>query len=248
VLEGLFFDFDGTIGETERFGHRVAYNAAFREFGLDWHWDEELYGELLQVTGGKERLAWFIERERVPFGGIDDVAAFVRRLHDAKRRHFNALAPRILPRPGVSRLVHEAHKAGIRLAIVTTASPDGIAAFFTQDPDLLAAFDLVAAGDIVEKKKPAPDIYRSTLEELHLDPRACVAIEDSRAGLDASRAAQIATLVTVSTYTGGEDFPGAAAVLTDLGEPAAPASTLSGAHPPRGYVDVAFLASLIEGA
>jgi beta-phosphoglucomutase-like phosphatase (HAD superfamily) len=145
----------------------------------------------------------------------------------------------------VRRLVLEARAAGIRLAIVTTASQDGVEAFFERDPELLAAFDLIAAGDIVPKKKPAPDIYAWTLEKMRLDPRNCVAIEDSNVGLRASRAAGIATLITLSTYTAAEDFAGAASVLPDLGEPGAPVQALRGANPPRGYADVAFLATLV---
>lgn len=244
-LRGVFFDFDGTLGETERFGHRASYNAAFAEFGLDWHWDEELYGELLAVSGGKERLAWFIERAGLEREIEGDVSEFVARVHDAKRRRFDTLAPKIPLRPGVRRLVRELRAAGLRLVIVTTASPDGVEAFFEQDPGLLAAFDLVAAGDIVPHKKPAPDIYEWALEMLHLDPRTCVAIEDSNVGLRASRAAEVATLITVSSYTADEDFTGAAAVLSDLGEPDAPATALRGARPPQGYVDAAYLASLL---
>lgn len=142
--------------------------------------------------------------------------------------------------------MREAQAAGIRLAIVTTASQDGVEAFFERDPELFAAFDLVAAGDIVPRKKPSPDIYEWALAELHLDRRSCVAIEDSHVGLSASRAAGIATLVTVSSYTAGEDFTGAAAVLSDLGEPGAAARALRGTQPPRGYVDVAYLAALLE--
>ena len=142
--------------------------------------------------------------------------------------------------------MHEARAARLRLAIVTTASADGVEAFFEREPDLFGGFELVAAGDVVAKKKPAPDIYEWALEKLKLAPRECIAIEDSNVGLSASRAAGIPTLVTLSTYTAGEDFSGAAAVVTDLGEPGAAARVLHGDPLPRGYVDIAYLARLVR--
>jgi beta-phosphoglucomutase-like phosphatase (HAD superfamily) len=146
----------------------------------------------------------------------------------------------------VRRLVREARAAQLRLAIVTTASADGVEAFFEREPELFGCFELVAAGDVVAKKKPAPDIYEWALEKLKLAPRECIAIEDSNVGLRASRAAGIPTLVTLSTYTAGEDFSGAAAVVTDLGEPGAAARVLHGDPLPRGYVDIAYLARLVR--
>jgi HAD superfamily hydrolase (TIGR01509 family) len=217
ALRGLFLDFDGTIAETERHGHLPAYNRAFSDFDLDWTWDEALYGELLRVAGGKERIAHYVRAYRSDRDAPDE--AFIRRLHETKVRHFAAMAPTIPFRRGVVRLIEAAHAAGVRIAIATTSSEAGVEALIGQRPDVRAKIDLIAGAESAPRKKPAPDVYLHALERLGLDPRACVAIEDSNNGLRAAVAAGIATVVTVSDYTRGEDFSAAAAVFPDLGEP-----------------------------
>jgi HAD superfamily hydrolase (TIGR01509 family) len=248
ALRGLLLDFDGTIAETERSGHRLAYNRAFEEFGLDWHWDEALYGDLLGVAGGKERLQFYIERFRPEMRDEGRTEALIAELHRAKIRAFDEIGPTIPLRPGVARLVREARAAGVRVAIATTAAKPGVEAVLRGDPALLAAIDLIAADDVGGAKKPAPDIYLWALAELGLTAGDCVAIEDSNVGLRAALASGLATIVTVSDYTAGQDFSGAAAVVTSLGEPGAAAQSIAGIAPPRGVVDVAFLRAVLEGS
>jgi HAD superfamily hydrolase (TIGR01509 family) len=246
ALDAILFDFDGTIAETERSGHRVAYNAAFAQLGLDWTWDTALYGELLAVSGGKERIAHYLDRYRAGGRVYGDRTELLVAVHERKQQIFSALAGSIALRPGVRRVVREARAAGLRLAIVTTAAPAGVDAVLDRDPELRAAFDLIAAGDIVPRKKPAPDIYAYALEKLGAHAQCCIAIEDAAIGLRAARTAGIATLVTVSEYTRGEDFSGAAAVLSDLGEPGAPAQAFAGPSPPDGIVDVTYLREILQ--
>jgi HAD superfamily hydrolase (TIGR01509 family) len=249
VLAAILFDFDGTIAETERLGHRIAYNRAFAELGLDWVWDDALYGELLAIGGGKERIARYLDQYRTDGGAYAaDRPAFIAAIHERKQRIFGTLVETIAFRPGVRRLVGEAAAVGIRLAIVTTAAPAGVDALLARAPGFRDAFELIAAGDIVPHKKPAPDIYLHALERMRLAPGDCVAIEDAGIGLRASRAANITTLVAVSDYTRGEDFSGAAAVLSSLGEPDAPVQTLAGQPPPAGFVDVAYVRALLATA
>jgi HAD superfamily hydrolase (TIGR01509 family) len=245
VLKALIFDVDGTLADTERDGHRPAFNAAFQEFGLDWDWDEELYGRLLAVTGGKERIRYFVENFLPGYSkpsGFDDLVA---ELHRAKTRHYTSLLAqgRIPMRPGVKRLLQEARQAGLRLAVATTTTPENVSALlrYSLDEDAMDWFEVIAAGDIVPAKKPAPDIYEWALCELRLGPQDCLAFEDSRNGLKASLGAGLRTLVTVNGYTAGENFEGAVAVLTDLGEPDAPFKLLHGDAGGRSLVDVALL-------
>ena len=221
MLEALIFDVDGTLADTERDGHRPAFNAAFAEAGLTWHWDEALYGELLEVTGGKERIRFFCERHEPEFLQQEDVESRIKDLHAAKTRHYAELCARGIPlRPGVEQLLREAHAAGLRLGIATTTTPENITALLA--PDLLALFEKVGAGDTVPHKKPAPDIYQWVLAQLALPAAACLAIEDSANGLKASRAAGLATVITRTAYTDDHDFSGALALLPDLDQVTVP--------------------------
>ncbi len=240
-LQALIFDVDGTLAETEEL-HREAFNASFAAAGLPWHWDHALYAELLAVTGGKERIAHFIARERLPPLGAEAVA----RLHaDKTARYTGRVAEGGVPlRPGIARLLTEARSAGLRLAIATTTSPPNVEALLraTLGEDAPGWFAAIAAGDCVAAKKPAPDVYRVALERLGLPPGACIAFEDTVNGLLAARGAGIPTVVTLSAYGGTAGFDGAAAVVDHLGEPGSPCRALVG--PPGKIVDVAWLRAL----
>jgi beta-phosphoglucomutase-like phosphatase (HAD superfamily) len=222
TLQALIFDVDGTLADTERDGHRVAFNLAFAEHGLDWDWDEELYGELLTVTGGKERIRHFVEHHAADVAQRPDFNALVATLHATKTEHYVRLvASGQLPlRPGIARLIDDARASGLRLAIATTTTPENVEALLgaTLAPDAMTWFEVIGAGDVVPAKKPAPDIYHWVLEHLGLAPDACLALEDSENGLAASLGAGIPTLITENAYTRGQNFSGALAVLPDLGE------------------------------
>jgi HAD superfamily hydrolase (TIGR01509 family) len=245
TLEALIFDVDGTLADTERDGHRPAFNKAFEEAGLDWYWDVELYGKLLAVTGGKERIRYFVENFLPGYVKPGDFDALVAELHKIKTRYYTTmLAEGLIPlRPGVKRLIAEARNAGLRLAVATTTAPENVSALlrYSLADDAESWFEVIAAGDIVPAKKPAPDIYQWALRELNLAPEQCLAFEDSRNGLKSSLGSGLKTLVTVSGYTADEDFEGAAVVLSDLGEPGMPFHVLQGGAGNKGYVDMALL-------
>lgn len=216
-LAALIFDVDGTLAETEEV-HRAAFNEAFRAHGLDWAWSVADYRKLLRTTGGKERIAAF-QRTALPAAHHlppEEIA----RLHAAKTRLYAARvdAGGLALRPGVAALIAAARARGLRLAVATTTSRPNVeslaAAAWGRPAD--AVFDVIAAGDEVAAKKPAPDIYRLALDRLGLDAARCLAFEDSRNGLLAARGAGLATIVTPSTYTAHESFEGAEQVLPDL--------------------------------
>jgi HAD superfamily hydrolase (TIGR01509 family) len=242
----LIFDVDGTLADTERDGHRIAFNLAFAEAGLDWAWDVPLYGELLAVTGGKARMRRYVERYRPDFSPDGDLDHLLAELHRAKTRHYTRLVrEQGLPlRPGVRRLLEEARACGLRLAIATTTTPENVTALLDNNLGTSDWFELIAAGDVVPALKPAPDVYLYTLEKMGLGPTDCLAFEDSANGLAASLGAGIPTLVTVNGYTKDQDFTGARLVLDQLGEPDAPFEVLAGDAGGSAYVDVALVQRL----
>lgn len=244
-LKALIFDVDGTLAETERDAHRVAFNATFKHFGLDWYWTEDMYGILLKVTGGKERIQYYIDDFHPNLPEVDDLSAFIAQLHkDKTNRYYDIMVNENVPiRTGIERIFREALEANITLAIATTTNPQNIEALLVHnlDPEAMNWFKVVAAGDMVKNKKPAPDVYQLALDGLKLPPQQCIAIEDSFNGLQSAKAAQLPTIITVSGYTKHEDFSGADLVLSDLGEPNQPMQVIAGDVGGADYISIKVL-------
>lgn len=221
TIKAIIFDVDGTLADTED-GHRQSFNRAFAENGLDWNWDVALYEKLLKVTGGKERIKYFVESFLSDFSKPADYDDFVKDLHAIKTRHYNMMLREghIPLRAGIKKLIDDARRRGIRLAIATTTSPENVTTLLQQGlgTDGERIFEVIGCGDIVPHKKPAPDIYFWVLEKMGLSAADCIALEDSENGLRASLAAGIKTFVTPNCYTSNQNFAGAAAVLDDLNE------------------------------
>ena len=220
TLRALLWDVDGTLAETEDEGHRIAFNQSFAEAGLDWHWDSALYGELLAITGGKERLLAWWRRVDPDAAEGPAAAATVRRLHERMTAIYLELLSRgaVGLRAGVRALLLQAQAAGLRQAIATTTTPENVTQLIdvTLGAGERRLFEVVGAGDVVPAKKPAPDIYLWVLERLGLPPHECLALEDSAAGARAAQAAGVPVLLTRSRYTGGEAIPGCVADLASL--------------------------------
>jgi HAD superfamily hydrolase (TIGR01509 family) len=217
LSRALIFDVDGTLSETEE-THRRAFNRAFEQAGLPWQWDQALYERLLAVTGGKERIRYFIEDFDAPGDLPGDLDSFIRSLHAAKTTAYTDMVSGgdVELRPGIRELIGDAQTRGLRLAIATTTTPANVDALLDVTLGGSDAFEVICAGDSVVHKKPAPDVYELALEKLGLDASACVALEDSRNGLLSSVAAGIPTVVTPGIYTRGQDFSEAALVIDDL--------------------------------
>lgn len=251
-LQAVIFDVDGTLADTERHGHRVAYNQAFEELGADWSWGEALYGDLLDIEGGQERLSHYLAAYRPDFTPQEGRDAFIGTAHDRKNRYYHRLlATGAVPlRPGVERLMHEVRGTGLHLAIASSSMRANVRALIEHGlgAGALDWFEAVVTGDDAATKKPDPEIYRRVLERLDLAPTACIAIEDSRNGCNAAIAAGLPTVVTTSSYTANQAFDGALLVADSLGEPDQPWHVFIGDSAGAAQLDVATLRRLHAAA
>ena len=233
-MPALIFDCDGVLADTERYGHLPAFNQTFQEFNLPVRWSEEEYGVKSMIAGGKERLATLLTPEFVKAAGLasdpEEQRAMLVTWHKRKTAIYKQMVlDGALPgRPGVARLFREALEAGWQLAVASTSAPESVRAVLESVVGKdMAAHAEVLAGDIVPRKKPAPDIYRLALERLQVTPDDALAIEDSHTGLLAAVAAGIRCVVTLSSYTWEDDVSAALLVVSDLGEPGAPMSVIA---------------------
>jgi HAD superfamily hydrolase (TIGR01509 family) len=224
-FDALIFDVDGTLADTEDL-HRTAFNEAFRAFGLDWSWDRELYAELLRVTGGKERILSYMDRCGTASAQRKWLERVVPDIHATKTQLYNELLERghVPARTGILRLIREARLAGIRVAIASTTSPQNVDALLRASfgADSIRWFDVIVTGDVVERKKPAPDIYELALSRLGVPADRAIAFEDSEIGVRAACAAGVFTVAVPIHWTAGQDFAAADLLLPSLGDPEAP--------------------------
>jgi HAD superfamily hydrolase (TIGR01509 family) len=236
-LKALIFDCDGVLAETERDGHRVAFNRTFDDKGFGIEWDVPLYQELLKVGGGKERMVHFFGRIGWP-AGAGDKDALIKELHKLKTAYYTQIieSGQLPLRPGVARLVDEAIAAGVKLAVCSTSNEKAVNAVVERllGPARKAKFDVILAGDVVSKKKPDPEIYSLALQRLGLRASECVVVEDNRNGLLAAKGAGMYCIVTTNGYTQDEDFTEADLVVPELGDP------------PKVRVDLAAVRRIVE--
>jgi HAD superfamily hydrolase (TIGR01509 family) len=222
TLQALIFDVDGTLADTES-AHLAAFNHAFEEQGMDWHWDEALYTRLLEISGGKERMLHYWKHVHPDMKDIDGsgLRDTIEHLHALKTAAYEAAVQggAVQLRPGVLPLIQQAHQQGLRLAIATTTSPVNIAVLLRNaiGPDWKDLFVVIEDASTAPKKKPHPQVYVQTLARLGLPSSACLAIEDSANGLRAAVSAGLKTIITRNQFTAHHDFTGALQVLPDLG-------------------------------
>ncbi len=247
MLQALIFDVDGTLADTEEY-HRIAFNESFANAGLDWNWSVSLYDELLGVTGGKERINHFIQLQHPDFAkeaNISDLSSYIADLHKIKTIRYNQKLEQglVALRPGVQRLINEAHQSGMRMAIATTTTMENVSTLIecTLGKASLSWFEVIVAGNMVAAKKPAADVYLAVLERLSLPASECLALEDSQLGLQSALAAGITTIITQNHFTRKHDFKNATLVVDHLGEPDLPFKVLHGNAYEHQYANLSLL-------
>lgn len=254
-LRAILFDVDGTLADTEALGHRPAYNRAFRELGFDFRWGPKLYRKLLKQPGGRERIRHYLLQYQPELGEREaeihaDLEGWITRVHELKSHYFKRYMRRgrVPLRAGIARLMREAHASGVKFAIVTNASLRTLNPVlrYTIGPELAAEISVIASGEEVRHKKPAPDLYRLALQRLAIAPGECVALEDSEMGLEAAAAAGVQAVVTINSDTETQDFTEAALVVSSLGEPGAPTRVIKGRLADRGWVTIETLKTICE--
>jgi HAD superfamily hydrolase (TIGR01509 family) len=220
-MKAVFFDQDGVIIDTERDGHRVSFNMTFKEFGFTDEWSVDYYHELLQIAGGKERMKhhWKTKGFSKPLTE-EEIDNLVKEMHKRKTALFVELieSGQLPLRPGLHRFMKEAMEAGLQIAVCTTSNEKAAKAV-TEKVLSDIKFDLVLAGDVVQNKKPDPEIYNLALSKLGLKPEEAFVVEDSKNGVKAAKAAGLYCVVTTNSYTEKEDVNAGDIIVTCLGDP-----------------------------
>ena len=248
-LNAVFFDVDGTIAETEDL-HRRSFNESFKEFSLDWYWDEAIYKELIQMGGGQERIKHYINRAWPEMLNYKNLTKYISSIHKIKNEIYEDYLTEssIRLRPGVLRLITELREKEVKLGLVSSTSEENVNNLFQKGLkiELNDYFDIVAHGECTINKKPSPEIYEWILEKLKLPPQSCVVIEDSPRGLEAAVGANLRVIITPSVFTENEKFNGAKLVISDLGDYKKPFKYIDGVNCHEKLVNYELLQRLLK--
>ena len=243
-IEGIIFDVDGTIADTEDI-HRQAFNKAFSKFDLNWYWSKEKYHELLFISGGKERITRCLAEDNA----TKKNTGFIEKLHKCKSECYRSilLSSDISLRPGVKRLITEAKEKNIKIGIATNSSTENLQALikktFKVEPEKL--FNTIVTNNIIIDKKPSPEVYYRALKNLELSANKCIAVEDTANGNASAIRAGLRTVITTHAYTADNDFDGASLVLNNLGEPEEGFCVDEKFYCKKNYVDIELLNKII---
>ena len=256
-LTTVIFDMDGTLADTEEV-HRLAFNLAFDDFNLNWHWSRQEYAELLVISGGRERMRQYA-LDQTDFKMPPDLDDYVAGIHKLKTNHYARMLVEghVTLRPGVRRLLDECRNAGLKMAIATSSQLSNVTTLLDNNlpSNWPSWFEIIASCDIVEAKKPSPAVYQHVMKKMKVSADECLALEDTRNGFLSGQAAGIQTVITTHYFTRNNDFEGAPLVIDSLGEPDAPFQITGGdadllnhiEHDGTTYVTVDLFKQIVSG-
>jgi len=211
-VSAILFGSISTLADTSELQRR-AFNEAFAANGLDWEWSRDDYTSMLESNGGAQRIADYAEQQ-----GEDDVDAAA--IHNTKSEIFRDLlgAQGVSARPGVVDTIERARQLGHQVGLVTTTSPENVAALLDALKDQIdtSAFDVVVDKTAVEDPKPSPSSYLYALSELGADAADAVAIEDNVGGVAAAVDAGITCVAFPNENTVAGDFSKAAETVESV--------------------------------
>ena len=245
-LKAVFWDVDGTIADTELCGHRVAFNLAFKDFDLDWNWNEEHYMDLLKISGGYKRIIHY--RNEVHSEISDSQCS---KIQSRKSFHYKNLiqSGKIKVREGVFRLIDELSSNDIEQFIVTTSGRESLEPFLnTSLSSHIDHFSSVITYENVSNHKPYPDAYQLALQLSQKSEVNCLAIEDSMNGVAAAKAAKLNCLLTLPPWKNSTNniTNKANACVNSLGNLKHPSKVIYGKKLITSNVDFDYLTNIIN--
>ena len=238
-LEGVYWDLDGTIANTELEAHLPAFNDAFNDLGIDWNWDIIDYIQLLRINGGKNRIAYYSKLNNYSLS--DDL---IIKIHEKKQFHYLEIIKEncVNFKTGVYRLINELNRKKIRQFIVTSSSKKQVDLLVEYLFNGFNPFEFIISSDDVEFKKPNPLPYLKAVKLSGIKKNNSIVFEDSNPGLKSSLAAKLPTIFVPSNIPMVLDKKlKLDCILDSLGDEKIVANVIKGPKLKKSYVDYSFL-------
>ena len=243
-LEGVYWDLDGTIANTELEAHLPAFNNAFNDLGINWSWDSNKYIQLLRINGGKNRIAHYSVSNNFNFS--DDL---ILKIHEKKQFHYLELIKKnsVKLKTGVFRLIKELDQKKIRQFIVTSSSRNQVELLIEYLFDGFNPFEFIISSEDVELKKPNPSPYLKAVQLSGIKKINSIVFEDSNPGLKSSLAVGLPTIFVPSNIpiVLEEDIK-LDCILDSLGDENNVANVIRGPKLNKSYIDHSYLIDYLK--
>ena len=211
TYKSVFFGSIGTIIETSEL-QRESFNEAFKEAGLDWYWDQEDYKSLLKQSGGTKRIENFAEK--------NNTTVQAQKIRRRKTEIFNQkfLTEKLMPREGIIDVIEYAKNNQLKLGFVTSTTKDNINSIFLALKNYFTEedFDFIGNNTMVQNPKPHSDIYIEAIKRLNVEPKECIAIEDSRASALSAHNAKISCIAFPGSFHEEDNFDFCSKIMLKL--------------------------------